>query len=269
MPLPEEVRIGEACHVSSWGNPDRDNLDRNVCHVSSINVCHVSSGGGVPTIANVLETNEELIKVENDADVEAAQLVGYEKSLVSRLVLKPGRISSFANSIRVLANMEEPIDHVLKRTKVADGLILEKMPCPLGVLLIVFFFFFESQPDALVQMATLAIRSGNILLLKTGKKAKRSNAILHKVITKAISDSVGKKLIGLVTSREEIPDLLKLDDVIDLIIPRGNNNLVFQIKDSIKIPVLDHAGKECFMVRMTMVGGFWMRGGEAPSVVKR
>ena len=118
-------------------------------------------------------------------------------------------------------------------------------------------------------MATLAIRSGNILLLKTGKKAKRSNAILHKVITKAISDSVGKKLIGLVTSREEIPDLLKLDDVIDLIIPRGNNNLVFQIKDSIKIPVLDHAGKECFMVRMRVVGGFWMRGGEAPSVVKR
>ena len=145
MPLPEEVRIGEARHVSSWGNPDGDNPDRNVCHVSSVNVCHASSGGGVPTIANALETNEKLIKVENDADVEASQLAGYEKSLVSRLVLKPGRISSFANSIRVLANMEEPIDHVLKRTKVADGLILEKMPCPLGVLLIVFFFLSLNQ----------------------------------------------------------------------------------------------------------------------------
>ncbi|KAL6323613.1 hypothetical protein AAG906_039206 [Vitis piasezkii] len=196
-------------------------------------------------IANALETNEELIKVENDADVKVAQLARYEKSLVSRLVLKPGKISSLANSICVLANMEEPIDHVLKRTKVADGLILEKMPCPL---------------DALVQMATLAIRSGNRLLLKSGKEAKRSNAILHKVITEAILDSVGKKLIGLVTSREEIPDLLKLDDVIDLIIPRGNNNLVFQIKDSIKILVLDHARRECFTVRMRMAGGFWMRG---------
>ncbi|KAL6326757.1 hypothetical protein AAG906_010932 [Vitis piasezkii] len=192
-------------------------------------------------IANALETNEELIKIENDADVEAAQLAGYEKSLVSRLVLKPGKISSLANSIRVLANMEEPIGHVLKRTEVADGLILEKMSCPLGVLLIVF----ESRPDALVQIASLAIRSGNGLLLKGGKEAKRSNAILHKVITEAIPDSVGKKLIGLVTSREEIPNLLKLDDVIDLVIPRGSNKLVSQIKDSTKIPVLGHADGIC------------------------
>ena len=96
-------------------------------------------------IANALETNEELIKVENDAHVKVAQLARYEKSLVSRLVLKPGKISSLANSICVLANMEEPIDHVLKRTKVADGLILEKMPCPLGVLLIVFFFFVSTR----------------------------------------------------------------------------------------------------------------------------
>ncbi|KAJ6892091.1 delta-1-pyrroline-5-carboxylate synthase [Populus alba x Populus x berolinensis] len=192
-------------------------------------------------VADALEANEKLIKIENEADVAAAQQAGLEKALISRLALKPGKIESLANSIRVLANMEDPIGRVLKRTELADGLLLEKTSSPLGVLLIVF----ESRPDALVQIASLAIRSGNGLLLKGGKEAKRSNAILHKVITTAIPDTVGGRLIGLVTSRDEIPDLLKLDDVIDLVIPRGSNKLVSQIKSSTKIPVLGHADGIC------------------------
>nr|WEU50854.1 P5CS1 [Lonicera caerulea] len=190
-------------------------------------------------IADALEANEKQIIIENEADVAASIEAGYEKSLISRLALKPEKVSSLAKSIRVLANMEEPIGHVLKKTELADGFILEKTSSPLGVLLIIF----ESRPDALVQIASLAIRTGNGLLLKGGKEAKRSNAILHKVITSAIPESVGETLIGLVTSREEISDLLKLDDVIDLVIPRGSNKLVSQIKTSTKIPVLGHAGK--------------------------
>ncbi|KAK6234257.1 hypothetical protein QUC31_006663 [Theobroma cacao] len=192
-------------------------------------------------IADALEANEKVITIENEADVAAAQQAGYEKSLISRLALKPGKISSLAKSIRVLANMEDAIGRVLKKTQLADGLILEKTSSPLGVLLIVF----ESRPDALVQIASLAIRSGNGLLLKGGKEAKRSNAILHKVITEAIPDTVGGKVIGLVTTREEIPNVLKLDDVIDLVIPRGSNKLVSQIKSSTKIPVLGHADGIC------------------------
>ncbi|KAF5471624.1 hypothetical protein F2P56_008402 [Juglans regia] len=192
-------------------------------------------------IADALEANESMILVENEADVSAAQLAGYEKSLISRLALTPRKIYSLAKSVRKLAEMEEPIARVLSRTELADGLILEKTTSPLGVLLVVF----ESRPDALVQIASLAIRSGNGLLLKGGKEAKRSNAALHKVITSAIPGSVGSKLIGLVTSREEIPDLLKLDDVIDLVIPRGSNKLVSKIKSLTKIPVLGHADGVC------------------------
>ncbi|KAL5550271.1 hypothetical protein UlMin_000447 [Ulmus minor] len=188
-------------------------------------------------IADALEENEDLIKIENDADVAAALNAGYEKAILSRLALKPGKISSLAKSVRKLADMEEPIGHVIKRTELPEGPVLEQVSCPLGVLLVVF----ESRPDALVQIASLAIRTGNGVLLKGGAEAKRSNAILHKVITSAIPWIVGDDLIGLVTSREEIPDLLKLDDVIDLVIPRGNNSLVSQIKESTKIPVLGHA----------------------------
>ncbi|XP_004491997.1 delta-1-pyrroline-5-carboxylate synthase-like isoform X2 [Cicer arietinum] len=192
-------------------------------------------------VADALEKGESLIRIENGADVADAEEAGYERSLISRLTLRPEKITSLVKSVRTLADMEEPIGHIIKRTELADKLILEKISCPLGVLLVIF----ESRPDALVQIAALAIRSGNGLLLKGGKEAKRSNAILHKIITSALPDTVGDRLIGLVTSREAIPDLLKLDDVIDLVVPRGSNKLVSQIKDSTKIPVLGHADGIC------------------------
>ncbi|KAF7845453.1 delta-1-pyrroline-5-carboxylate synthase-like isoform X2 [Senna tora] len=192
-------------------------------------------------VADALEANESMIRLENGADVADAEEAGYEKSLISRLTLKSEKLSGLVKSVRMLADMEEPIGQILKKTELADKLILEKISCPLGVVLVIF----ESRPDALVQIAALAIRSGNGLLLKGGKEAKRSNAILHKVITSAIPESVGGKLIGLVTTREEIPDLLKLDDVIDLVVPRGSNKLVSQIKESTKIPVLGHSDGIC------------------------
>ncbi|KAL7250416.1 hypothetical protein ACSBR1_012428 [Camellia fascicularis] len=100
------------------------------------------------SIADALEENEKLITIENEADVGAARLASYEQSLIARLALKPGKISSLANSIRVLANMEEPIGRVLKKTQIVDGFLLEKTSSPLGVLLIIF----ESRPEALVQV---------------------------------------------------------------------------------------------------------------------
>ncbi|KAL9289822.1 hypothetical protein ACSQ67_024386 [Phaseolus vulgaris] len=163
-------------------------------------------------IADALEKNEDKIRMENGADVADAEEIGYEKPLISRLTLRPEKISSLVKSVRILADMEEPIGQILKRTELADKLVLDKISCPLGVLLVIF----ESRPDALVQIAALAVRSGNGLLLKGGKEAKRSNAILH-----------------------------KLDDVIDLVVPRGSNKLVSQIKDATKIPVLGHADGIC------------------------
>ncbi|KAH7292266.1 hypothetical protein KP509_29G060000 [Ceratopteris richardii] len=192
-------------------------------------------------IANALEANEEMIRQENLLDVQDAEEAGLPKPLISRLMLKPGKMKSLANSVRTLALMDEPVGKIMKKTQVAEDLILEKVSSPLGVLLIIF----ESRPDALVQIAALSVRSGNGLLLKGGKEAARSNAILHKVITEAVPKHVGKELIGLVTSRDDIPDLLKLDDVIDLVIPRGSNKLVSQIKESTKIPVLGHADGVC------------------------
>lgn len=162
-------------------------------------------------------------------------------SLLQRLVLKPQKIAQLAAGIRAIAAQEEPIRRVLGRTEIAEGLVLEKQTAPIGVLLVIF----EARPDALPQIAALALRSGNGLLLKGGKEAARSNAALHRVIVDAIGAPLGGDLIGLVTSRDEIADLLGLHDVIDLVIPRGSNELVSHIQANTKIPVLGHADGIC------------------------
>ena len=126
----------------------------------------------------------------------------------------------------------------------ADGLILEQVTAPLGVILVIF----ESRPDALPQIASLALRSGNGLLLKGGKEASRTNAILHKVIVDCMpAFGVAREAIVLVQGREAVADILKLNDVVDLVIPRGSNALVTYIQDNTKIPVLGHADGVCHM----------------------
>lgn len=194
-------------------------------------------------IADAIEQQESSIMAENAKDVEAAT-GKISDSLLQRLILKPNKIAQLADGIRAIGRQEEPIGHLLSRTELADGLVLDKVTSPIGVLLIIF----EARPDALPQIAALAIRSGNGLLLKGGKEATNSNAILHKIIVESMAEvapSVGKDVIGLVTSRDEIDALLKLNDVIDLVIPRGSNQLVSYIQQNTKIPVLGHADGIC------------------------
>lgn len=194
-------------------------------------------------IADELEAHEADIMAANSKDVAAAG-GNISDSLLQRLVLKPNKIRQLADGIRSIARQEEPLGRVLSRTELAEGLVLEKVTSPIGVLLVIF----EARPDALPQIAALAIASGNGLLLKGGKEAVHSNAALHSLIVGAVESaapSVGRGLIGLVTTRDEIADMLRLDDVIDLVIPRGSNELVSYIKQNTRIPVLGHADGIC------------------------
>jgi delta l-pyrroline-5-carboxylate synthetase len=163
---------------------------------------------------------------------------------MQRLKLKPQKIKQLADGLRSIARQQEPIGKPLSRMELAEGLILEKVTAPIGVLLIIF----EARPDALPQIAALAVRSGNGLLLKGGKEGARSNACLHKIITDTIAQEepeVGSDIISLITTREGVDELLKLDDVIDLVIPRGSNALVSHIQQNTKIAVLGHADGIC------------------------
>ena len=195
-------------------------------------------------VAAALEAHEGQILSANAADVAAAIARGdLPQATLDRLVLKPGKIAQLATGIRQIAAMDEPIGRPLHRTELADGLVLTKETAPLGVLLVIF----EARPDAMPQISALALRSGNGLLLKGGTEAQRTNQIMHKVITDALAPDVPAGCIGLASGRAEVGELLKLDDVIDLVIPRGSNAMVRHIQESTRIAVLGHADGVCHL----------------------
>lgn len=196
-------------------------------------------------VANALLTQQARIISANQEDLADAQQAVNEgrlaTELYNRLKIDSARLESLAEGIRSIANMPEPIGQILVDRDLGEGLHLQQVSAPLGVVLVIF----EARPDALPQIAALALRSGNGLILKGGREARRSNAVLHDVIGEAIETFVPRTVIGLVETREEIHDLLALDDVIDLVIPRGSNALVQMIQSNTKIPVMGHADGVC------------------------
>jgi len=194
--------------------------------------------------AALIENKDQLLEA-NAIDLEAAEKDGTALPLVKRLKLTDEKLATLASGIRQIAQQEDPLGVVKSKRELADGLELSQITVPIGVLMIIF----ESRPDSMPQISALALASGNGLLLKGGKEASRSNVALHNVIGEAIENAsdgkVSKDIIGLVTSRGQVADMLNLDDVIDLVIPRGSNELVSFIKSNTKIPVLGHADGVC------------------------
>ena len=197
------------------------------------------------SVAEALRAHSTEIIAANEADIVAAQSNKVAEALVQRLKLTPAKIEQLAVGLGKLSAIPEPIGRILRRTEISEGLELTQMSVPIGVLLIVF----ESRPDSLPQIASLALKSGNGLLLKGGKEAERSNKAIHHVIVEAIHKAskgrVPREIIGLVTGRDQVDSLLKLDGSIDLVIPRGGKALVEHVKRNTRIPVLGHADGVC------------------------
>ena len=152
-----------------------------------------------------------------------------------------------AAGVRAVAALPDPSGRVLARTLLDDGLVLEKVACPLGVLLVVF----ESRPDAVPQIASLALKSGNAAILKGGRESARSTAAILDVFAKVLAEHPGvpEGALQSVGGRAEVDALLALDDDIDLVIPRGGYDLVKHVKSQTRIPVLGHAEGVCHVVR--------------------
>mmetsp|Transcript_3069 Transcript_3069/g.7214 ORF Transcript_3069/g.7214 Transcript_3069/m.7214 type:complete len:790 (+) Transcript_3069:32-2401(+) len=192
----------------------------------------------------LIERKGELIAA-NQIDLEAAEKDGVDLVLKKRLKLTEEKIATLASGLRQISGLKDPLGVVKSKRELADGMELSQITVPIGVLMIIF----ESRPDSMPQISALSLASGNGLLLKGGKEAVNSNAAIHRVIGDAIEAGSGGKIkrdiIGLVTSRGQVSDMLALDDVIDLVIPRGGNALVSYIKANTRIPVLGHADGVC------------------------
>ena len=193
-------------------------------------------------VADALEAHREAIFAANAEDMAQAKLDGIAAPVLKRLKFDEGKLSDVCEGLRALASMDDPIGHEQLRTELADGLVLSRVACPIGVIGVIF----ESRPDALVQIAGLCLKSGNAVLLKGGREAMRSNQILFDVM-KAASEAAGmpEGWAGLLTTREEVGAMLAMDEYIDLIIPRGSNSFVRYIMDNSRIPVLGHSDGVC------------------------
>ncbi|XP_068581980.1 delta-1-pyrroline-5-carboxylate synthase-like isoform X1 [Cebidichthys violaceus] len=196
------------------------------------------------SLAELLTEKKDEILSANKRDMELATTSGrLSQPLIDRLSLSPAKLNSLAIGLRQLAvSSRESVGRVLRRTRVANNLELEQITVPIGVLLVIF----ESRPDCLPQVSALAIASGNALLLKGGKEASNTNRILHQLTQEALSIHGVADAIQLVSTREEVEDLCRLDKLIDLIIPRGSSELVRNIQKAAKgIPVLGHSEGVC------------------------
>lgn len=196
-------------------------------------------------IADALDRNRGRILEENRKDQEQARKTGLKDSLFKRLVLTDQKIDQIVESVRDVARLEDPVGKTLLARELDKGLVLRKTTVPIGVIGVIF----ESRPDVLVQISSLCVKSGNVVILKGGSEALHSNRILFELIRGAAeaTDPVFKDTLHLVETREQIGELLELDRWIDLMIPRGSNELVRRIQENTKIPVLGHADGICHL----------------------
>ena len=218
--------------------------------VASKKIATISSelkNAALVNIANNLDRNGDKIFEANKIDLELAQKLvesgEISKSIFNRLKLDDNKMRDMIQGIFDISKLEDPIGRVMLKRQLDEGLVLTKVSCPIGVLGIIF----EARPDVISQISALAIKSSNAVILKGGKEAKNTNKAIMDVIYEALEGTKDfpKNVITQVFSREDVNNMLTMDKYIDLIIPRGGNNLVKFIKENTKIPVLGHADGIC------------------------
>jgi len=191
-------------------------------------------------LAQALRANAADIFAANQKDLAAAKDT-LSKPLYKRLIIDESKLRDVVEGVDQIAAMEDQVGRIMETTELDTGLILKKVKTPIGVIAAIF----ESRPDVVPQIAALALRSGNAVLLKGGSEAAHTNAALSKVIRDALSCHDMADAVQMVSSREEIAELLKMDDLISLVVPRGSNEMVRNIQERTRIPVLGHADGIC------------------------
>ena len=193
-------------------------------------------------MADKLESRRELIFKANEADLEEAENNRLAVPMLQRLKFDRAKMNQVQLGLRSLENLKDPIGETIFCHEISENLKLYRVTCPIGVIGIIF----ESRPDALVQIASLAVKSGNAALLKGGREALRTNQELIKVLQEALKDAdLPEAACQLMETREDVSAMLKEDALIDLIIPRGSNDFVRYIINNSQIPVLGHADGVC------------------------
>ncbi len=201
-----------------------------------------AKNNALSAIADALLKNKEKLIAANTKDLKRSEEEELAAPLLKRLKFDEKKIIDVVEGIRSLISLEEPVGKTMLSTLLDDGLELYKVTCPIGVIGIIF----ESRPDALVQISTLCLKSGNSVLLKGGREANETNRALTDIINEAsVEAGLPAGWITLLESRDDVNEMLKMDQYIDLVIPRGSNEFVRYIMDNSRIPVMGHADGIC------------------------
>lgn len=202
-----------------------------------------SKNQAIVEIAKEIDRARLKLQKINESDVNAATRDGLQSSLLKRLKLNDSKIDDIIRGLHSLADLDDPVGKTLFSIEMDQGLELFKVSCPIGVIGAIF----ESRPDALVQISSLCLKSGNVVILKGGSEASKTNKFLSELIREKIVEfnTVPKDSVQLIDTREDVKKLLELDEYVDLLIPRGSSSLVKFIKDNSKIPVLGHTEGIC------------------------
>ena len=195
-------------------------------------------------MAHLIKENGERIKEENEKDLKEAQEKKLSPALIDRLTLSNSRISKISISLREIAQMEDPIGKIEKMRRRPNGLLIGKMTVPLGVIGIIY----EARPNVTADAAALCLKSGNSVILRGGSEALNSNIVLTDLLQEALDQSdLPQASIQLIrtTDHQTVMEMLKLDEYIDVIIPRGGEGLIRTVTENSTIPVIKHYQGVC------------------------
>ncbi|WP_288225622.1 glutamate-5-semialdehyde dehydrogenase [uncultured Prochlorococcus sp.] len=228
--------------------PGKDLLEKaDKVRLASIKISQTENKNRIKALnfmADYLEKNSKEILEANNADYSIAEKKGISKALLSRLKLSKTKLNSGIEGVRKVGDLADPVNQVQIKRELSKGLILERKTVPIGVLGVIF----ESRPDAVMQISSLAIRSGNGVMLKGGSEANLTNTSIVNALQEGLTESgLDKNAICLLTSRKDSMAMLNLEKYINLIIPRGSNELVKFIQENTRIPVLGHADGICHL----------------------
>jgi len=197
-------------------------------------------------MADALNKRRKEVIDANAADMKAAEKMKAEGELtdamVKRLKVDNDKIDGMIDGIKDVIKLKDPVGETMSTTELDDSLMLYQIRCPIGLIGVIF----ESRPDVVPQIMSLCLKSGNAVVFKGGREAANTNKALFNILSEAAYDKdIPKSVFCIMETREDISAILKMDEYIDLLIPRGSNEFVSYIQENTKIPVLGHAAGIC------------------------
>lgn len=195
-------------------------------------------------MAEALERNSKFLLDENAKDVNGAKKAGISKAMLERLILKPSTIDQMAKGLREVVALPDPVGKIMSMRRRPNGLLVGKMRIPLGVIGIIY----ESRPNVTVDASALCLKAGNAAILRGGSESIKSNLAIASVLRKVLQKtSIPVEAIQVipVTDREAVAAMLKMEEYIDLIIPRGGEDLIRAVVAQSRIPVIKHYKGVC------------------------